>query len=142
MRKLLLRWLINALALFAAAVVVKGIGVEEARWAGWVVFALVALIFGLVNALVRPLLKMLTCPLILLTLGLFTLIVNAFMLWLTGAISQFLGLGFYVRGFWSAFWGGLVVSIVSVVLSLVVRDEEERHKRKSKRKKGRVAGRD
>ena len=133
MRKLLLRWLINALALFAAAVVVKGIGVEEAQWAGWVVFAVVAVVFGLVNALVRPLLKMMTCPLILLTLGLFTLVINALMLWLTGEISQFLNLGFYVRDFGSAFWGGLIVSIVSVVLNLIVRDEEDRHKRRRKR---------
>jgi putative membrane protein len=125
--------LINALALFAAAVVVKGVGVEEGRWAGWVVFAVVAAIFGLVNALIRPLLKMLTCPLILLTLGLFTLVINALMLWLTGAISQFFDLGFYVDGFWSAFLGGLIVSVVSVVLNLIVRDEEDRHKRKRKR---------
>jgi len=125
--------LINALALFAAAVVVKGVGVEEGRWAGWVVFAVVAVIFGLVNALIRPLLKMLTCSLILLTLGLFTLVINALMLWLTGAISQFLDLGFYVDGFWSAFLGGLIVSVVSVVLNLIVRDEEDRHKRKRKR---------
>jgi putative membrane protein len=130
LRKLLLRWLINAVALFAAAVAVKGIGVEEARWAGWVVFAVVAVIFGLVNALIRPLLKLLTCPLIVLTLGLFTLIINALMLWFTGAIAQFFDLGFYVDGFWSAFWGGLVVSIVSVVLNLIVRDEEDRHQRK------------
>lgn len=133
MRKLLLRWLINALALFAAAVVVKGIGVEEAQWAGWVVFVFVALIFGLVNALIRPLLKLLTCPLILLTLGLFTLVINALMLWLTGSISQFLHLGFYVRDFGAAFWGGLVVSIVSVVLNVIVRDEDNnRHRRKRK----------
>jgi len=133
LRKLLLRWLINALALFAAAVVVKGVGVEEGRAAGWVVFAVVAVIFGLVNALIRPLLKVLTCPLILLTLGLFTLIINALMLWLTGTISQALELGFYVDGFWSAFLGGLVVSVVSVVLNLLVRDEEDRHERKRQR---------
>ena len=135
MRKLLLRWLINALALFAAAVVVKGIGVEEARWAGWVVYAVVAVFFGLVNALIRPLLKMLTCPLILLTLGLFTLVINALMLWLTGAISQSLNLGFYVEDFGAAFLGGLVVSIVSVILNLIVRDEEERHERRRERRR-------
>ncbi len=136
MRKLLLRWLINALALFAAAMVVKGIGVEEARWAGWVVFAVVAVVFGLLNALIRPLLKLLTLPFILLTLGLFTLVINAFMLWLTGQISQSLDLGFYVHGFWSAFWGGVVVSIVNVVLGVVVRDEEEKNRRRSERKRG------
>ena len=135
MRKLLLRWLINALALFAAAVVVKGIGVEEARWAGWVVYAVVAVFFGLVNALIRPLLKMLTCPLILLTLGLFTLVINALMLWLTGEISEALRLGFYVEDLGAAFLGGLVVSIVSVVLNLIVRDEDERHERRRERRR-------
>jgi putative membrane protein len=134
LRKLLLRWLINALALFAAAAVVEGIGVEDSQWAGWLVFTVVAVVFGLVNALIRPLLKMLTCPLVVLTLGLFTLVTNALMLWLTGWISEFLRLGFYVDGFWSAFLGGLVVSIVSVVLNVVVRDEEDRHKRRHKRK--------
>ncbi|MFZ5916302.1 MAG: phage holin family protein [Chloroflexota bacterium] len=135
MRKLFLRWLINALALFAAAAVVRGIGVEDARWAGWVVFALAAIVFGLVNALIRPLLKMLTCPLILLTLGLFTLVINALMLWLTGAISQFLNLGFYVDGFWAAFLGGLVVSIASVVLNVFVGDEEDERRRREKQKR-------
>jgi putative membrane protein len=135
LRKLLLRWLINVLALFAAAVVVKGIGVEEARWAGWVVFAVVAVIFGLINALIRPLLKVLTCPLILLTLGLFTLVINALMLWLTGEISEALHLGFYVEDFGAAFWGGLVVSIVSVVLNLIVRDEDERQERRRERRR-------
>lgn len=135
MRKLLLRWLIIALALFAAAAVVEGIGVEDSQWAGWLVFTVVAVVFGLMNALIRPLLKMLTCPLIVLTLGLFTLVINALMLWLTGGISEFLNLGFYVDGFWSAFLGGLVVSIVSVVLNLVVRDEEDRNKRRHKRKR-------
>ena len=130
MRKLLLRWLINALALFAAVRVVPGIEVDGT---GWVVYAVVAIIFGLVNALIRPLLKMMTCPLIILTLGLFTLIINALMLWLTSWIGTVIGYGFYVDGFWPAFLGGLVVSVVSVVLNLVVRDKEERHKRKRKR---------
>ena len=83
----------------------------------------------------RPLLKLLTLPFILLTLGLFTLIINAFMLWLTGQISQSLDLGFYVHGFWSAFWGGVVVSIVNVVLGVIVRDEEEKNRRRSERKR-------
>lgn len=130
LRKLLLRWLVNALALFAAAQVVPGIEIDGN---GWVVYAVVAIIFGLVNALIRPLLKMLTCPLIILTLGLFTLVINALMLLLTAWIGAAIGYGFYVDGFWSAFWGGLVVSVASVVLNLVVQDEEDRRKRKRKR---------
>jgi putative membrane protein len=81
----------------------------------------VALIFGVINATLRPLMKLLTCPLILLTLGLFALVVNGLMLWLTSTIAGSLGLGFHVSGFWSAFFGALVVSIVSTILSMSVR---------------------
>jgi putative membrane protein len=76
------------------------------------------------NALVRPILKLLTCPLILLTLGLFTFVINAIVLWLTSGISGSLGLGFHVSGFWAAFLGALVVTVVSVLLSVILRDAE------------------
>ena len=93
-------------------------------------FLVVALIFGLINATLRPLTKLLTCPLILLTLGLFALIVNGLMLWLTSAIATSLGIGFQVDGFWPAFWGALVVSLVSALLSMTVRvDATESAKR-------------
>jgi putative membrane protein len=82
---------------------------------------LVALVFGVLNASLRPLLKLLTFPLLILTLGLFTFVINAFMLLLTGWISERLNLGFHVAGFWPAFWGGLVISIVSMILSLFVK---------------------
>ena len=77
-----------------------------------------------VTATIRPLMKLLTCPLILLTLGLFALIVNGLMLWLTSTIADSLGLGFRVGGFWPAFWGALVVSIVSTLLSISIRTGE------------------
>jgi len=83
----------------------------------------VALVFGVVNAFVRPVARVLTFPLVFLTLGLFLLVINGLMLWLTSALSDALALGFHVRGFWSAFWGGLVVSIVSTLLFLVVREQ-------------------
>jgi putative membrane protein len=85
----------------------------------------VALVFGLLNALVRPLLVLLSCPLLILTLGLFTLIINAVILLLTSALSSSLGIGFHVDGFWAAFLGALVVSIVSILLSIFVRDVSE-----------------
>ena len=72
-----------------------------------------AAVFGLVNSLLRPLLTVLTCPLIVLTLGLFTLVINAVMLLVTGWLSDRWDLGFAVAGFWPAFWGGLVVGLVS-----------------------------
>ena len=83
-----------------------------------------AIILGLVNAVVRPLLKVLSCPLIVLTLGLFVLVINGITLYLASAIAvSWFHVGFYVDGFWSAFLGALIVSIVSVVLTALVRDE-------------------
>lgn len=124
MRKLILRWIINAAALWSAAELVPGITYEG----GWLVLAGVAAIFGLVNALIRPVLKFLTCPLIILTLGLFTLVINALMLWLASAVAGWLGLGFHVADFTAAFFGGLIVSVVSIVLSLLVFDEDRKHR--------------
>lgn len=85
----------------------------------------VALIFGLVNALVRPLLLTLSCPLVLLTLGLFVFVLNALMLWLTGALAEAFGLAFHVDGFIPALIGGLVVGVVSAVLNLVAGTSKE-----------------
>jgi putative membrane protein len=81
---------------------------------------LVSAVFGVVNATLRPMLTVLTCPLIVLTLGLFTLVLNALMLLVTGWLSESLNLGFTVTGFGPAFWGGLVVGLVSMVLALVL----------------------
>ncbi len=122
--KLLIRWVISALALFAAAWLVPGIRVEGTAW---VVFAAMAVILGLVNAVVRPLLKLLTCPLILLTLGLFVLVINGLTLWLASSIAvNWFNVGFYVDGFWPAFLGALIVSVVTVILSALVREDEPR----------------
>ncbi|MBC7238210.1 MAG: phage holin family protein, partial [Chloroflexi bacterium] len=114
MRKLLLRWLINAVAVWAAVEWIQGISAEG----GWGTVLVVALILGLVNALIAPILKLLTCPLILLTLGLFTLVINALMLMLAEAIARALGIAFYVEGFVSALLGSLVISVVSFALSV------------------------
>jgi putative membrane protein len=120
-QKLLLRWLINAVALYVAAELVQGIHADG----GWQVLAVMALIFGLINALIRPILKFLTCPLIMLTLGLFTLVINALMLQLASWLGRQLGLGFYVEGFWSAFLGALVISVVSFVLTMLIGDDDK-----------------
>lgn len=113
----LLRLLINAAALWVAIRIVPGIDFQG----HWLSLLVVALVFGVLNASVRPMLKLLTFPLLILTLGLFTFVINALMLWLTGWVSGLLNLGFHVGGFWPAFLGGLVVSIVSLLLSLFVR---------------------
>jgi putative membrane protein len=117
--RLLLRLLINAAALWVATQIVSGISFTgDSR-----LLLVVALVFGVLNALVRPILIVLTFPFLLLTLGLFTLVLNAFMLWLTSALSETLGLGFRVHGFWAAFLGALVVSIVSLALSVFLGSE-------------------
>ena len=116
MRSLLLHWLLNAAALWFAAWLLPGLDFQ-----GTVVqLLLVAAVFGVVNSLLRPILTVLTCPLIVITLGLFTLVINALMLLLTGWLSTRWDLGFSVSGFWAAFFGGLVVGFVSVILSLLL----------------------
>jgi putative membrane protein len=90
---------------------------------GWVPFLGVAFVFGVVNAFVRPVATILTFPLVILTLGLFLLVINGLMFWLTGALSDALDLGFHVQGFLAAFLGALVVSIVSGLLSLLTAEK-------------------
>ena len=121
MKKILVRWAIVALALFIAAWLVPGIRVSGTAW---MAYALMAVVLALVNALVRPLLTLLTCPLVLLTLGVFTLVINGVTLWLSAKIANMLGIGFYVDGFWAAFLGALIVSIVTVILSAFVRESD------------------
>jgi len=110
----LLRLLINAAALWVAIQLVDGI---EHRGSWWSLL-LVAVLFGVLNASIRPLLKLLSLPIIILTLGLFIFVINALMLRMTSWLSGLLNLGFTVEGFWDALWGGLIVSIVSLVLSI------------------------
>ncbi len=119
MTKFFIRWAINAVALYVAVLIVPGIDFGG-KWTGvlWL-----GLIIGLLNALVRPLLKILTCPLIILTLGLFTIVVNTLILMLANSIGQIFNLGLTVDGFWSALLGSLVISIVSVIMSIILRDE-------------------
>ena len=118
--RFIVRLLVNAVALWVATRVVPGVTYAG----GWMPMLGVALVFGVVNAFVRPAARILTFPIVIVTLGLFLLVINGLMLWLTSALSDVLDLGFHVRGFGSAFWGALVVSIVSGLLSLVM---TERH---------------
>ena len=121
--RLIVRLLINAAALAAAAWAVDGIDYQ-----GYGSLALMALVFGIVNALIRPIVMILSCPLLVLTLGLFTFIVNALMLLLAGSLARMFGIAFTVDGFVPAFLGAIIISIVSIILSLVLphrRREEE-----------------
>ncbi len=118
----LIRLLITAVALWAAERLVPGI--EHSG--SWLSLIGVALVFGVVNAVIRPVLLLLTCPLVLLTLGLFIFVLNALMLWLTGALSNALNLGFTVDGFLPALVGALIVGIVSTVLNIMVGEERKK----------------
>lgn len=119
MNKFLLRWIINSLAVFAAVSFVPGI-----NWTNdWVSVIGLGLILTLVNMIVRPLAKFVGCLPIILTLGLFTLVIDAFLFWLTGQIGLAFGVGFTVDGFWPALFGSLVVSAVSIVMGMILRDE-------------------
>ena len=111
MRGILLKWLITALALYIASQLVKGIQVSG-TWA----LILAAALLGILNTVIRPLLILLTLPVTILTLGLFALIINGFMLLLV----SFLIKGFVVQGFWAAFWGSLLISIVSGIINRLI----------------------
>ncbi|MHB8653527.1 MAG: phage holin family protein [Terriglobia bacterium] len=125
--KLLIRWAITSFSLFVAAWLVPGIRVGGNAWK---IFAVMAVILGLINSVVRPVLKLLSCPLIILSLGLFVFVINALTLWLASAIAvKWFHVGFYVDGFVPAFWGALIVSIVSVILNLLVREESREARR-------------
>ena len=121
--RLLLRWLIIVVSLVVAALVIPGIHVEGSE--AWIAYSVMAIVLGLVNALIRPILKILSCGCIIATLGLFLLAINAFTLWLSSWIAvNLLGIGFYIESFWAAFLGALIVSMVSFLLSLVLIDDD------------------
>lgn len=113
--RLILKLLINAAALWVAASLVSGIDLDGDFWT----ILLVALIFGLVNTFIKPILKVLSLPVIVLSLGLFAVVINAAMLGLTAAITDDLA----VADFWSAVLGAIVISVVSAVLNVIVKDD-------------------
>jgi len=110
--KLLLRWLISAGTLMMLAYYMPGISVVSFYSA-----LIAALVLGLINALVRPVALLFSLPVNILTLGLFTFVINALMFWLASSIVK----GFYVDGFWTAFWGALVMWIVGWVVSAMLK---------------------
>jgi putative membrane protein len=121
--KLLIRLAVTGLAIWVAALIVPGVELVDAEPGEQVVsLLLIAVIFTLCNALLKPILKTLAFPLYLVTLGLFALVVNALLLWLTGWLSTELDLGLTVDGFWAALLGAVVVSIVTVGLRAASRD--------------------
>jgi putative membrane protein len=127
MNRILIRWVINVIALYVAVALLNGRGIIP-QDSNWLAFIWLALIFGLVNAIVRPIIQFLTCPLIILTLGLGTLLINTLMFYLAGWIGLQFHVGFIVEGFWPAFLGAIIVSVVSFILSLFLQGELQERK--------------
>lgn len=109
----LLRIMINALSIVAAVKIVDGLEFQGEWWK----MIMVGAVFGVINAVIKPIFMIFTFPLLILTLGLFTFITNGLMLAITASLSDFLGLGLKISGFWPAVKGALIISLVSMVLS-------------------------
>ena len=125
MLRFVVKTLINAAAIWVATAVVSGITLTSADWQHQTLtVVLVALIFGVLNFVIKPIVKLLSLPLFILTLGLITFVINALMLWLTSWASGKLSLDFHVNGFVAALLGSLIISIVAWALHLVFRDED------------------
>jgi len=122
MKKLLIQLGINAVALYAAVALLDGRGINPQN-ENWLSFVWLALIFGLVNAIIKPILIVMSCPLIILTLGLGTLVINTLMFLMAGWIGTHFQIGFTVDSFWAGLLGAIIVSIVSFVLSGLFKDD-------------------
>ena len=118
MKRFLLRLVINAVALYIAVFLLNGNGIQP-QTGDWLNFIWLGLIFGAVNAFIGPVVKGLGCPVVILTLGLGTILINALLFWLTGLIGTQFQIGFTTT-FWGAILGALIVSIVSVILSTLL----------------------
>jgi putative membrane protein len=124
--RFIIRWFITAIAVAVAAWITPGITLEGN---GVVAIIITALILGLVNALIRPILKLFSCGLIVVTLGLFTLVINAICLWLASWISvDLFHIGFIVNSWWAALIGSIIISIVSFLLSFLLPDRDKKAK--------------
>ena len=121
--KALIRVLVTAVALFVATAVDSGIQLRAGTTLSKVVtLIVVALIFGIVNAVLKPIAKTLGCLFYVLTLGLIGLVVNGLLLWLTSWVAGELSLPFHITGFWAAFWGAIIVGVVGWLLNMFVGD--------------------
>ena len=123
----LIRWLINAVALWVTTKIVSGIDITtDSAGKQALTILVVALIFGLVNAVIKPIVKIVGCIFYVLTLGLISFVVNALLFLLVDWLAGLFDLPFSIDGFWPAFWGAIVMGVVSWVLSLLVPDKVEK----------------
>jgi len=121
--KFFLRLLANAVAIYAAVALLNGQGLSMDS-GSWLSFIWLAVIFSAVNTFIKPLMLALGCPLVILTLGLGTLLINTLMFYLTAQIGQLFQIGFYITSFWGAFFGALIISIVGMVLNSLFHDKK------------------
>ena len=123
----LIRLVASAIALAVATAVLPGIELQTASTESKVLTLLaVALIFGVVNAVLKPIIKTVGCAFYVLTLGLIALVVNALLLWLTSWVAGKLRLPFHITGFWAAFWGAIIISLVGWLLGILIRDRDKK----------------
>jgi putative membrane protein len=120
--KFFIHWLITVIALFVATLILPKSLMSVEGTSAWLAFAVMAVVLALVNVFIRPVLKLLSCAFIILTVGLFMLVINAFLLWFSSWICQRIGVGFFVQWPWGAFWGSIIVSVVSFVFHLFIRE--------------------
>ncbi len=119
--KFLLRLIVNAVAIYAAVALLNGQGLTMDS-GSWLSFIWLALIFSAVNTFIKPVLTALGCPLIILTLGLGSLLINTLMFYLTAQIGLLFHIGFFITSFWGAFFGSIIVSVISMVLNALLHD--------------------
>jgi putative membrane protein len=122
--KLFIHWLVIVISLYVATLLLPDNLMSVQGSDAWLAFTVMAAVLGLVNIFIRPILKFLSCGLIVITLGLFTLVINAFLLWFSSWLCQQMGIGFYVQFPWGAFLGSIIVSLVSFVFNLFIRDKK------------------
>lgn len=127
MKKFFIELAINAFAFFIAVTALAGRGINPQGENIWLNYLVLALIFAVINAILRPILTVLGCPVIILTLGLGVLVINTLLFYLTGLIGTRFGSGFTVDGFWPAFLGALIVSLIGMVLHWLLRDTLNDH---------------
>jgi putative membrane protein len=122
--KFVIHWLIAVAGLIVAYLILapRGLMSIDGSTSAYLAFAVMAAVLGLVNIFIRPILKLLSCGFIILTLGLFMLVINAFLLWFSSWICSLIGIGFVVQVPWGAFWGSIIVSLVSFVAHLFIHE--------------------
>jgi putative membrane protein len=125
--RFVIRTLVTALALWVAELIIDGISVSgSSAWANALTLLAVAVIFGVVNAIIKPIVKVLGCFFYIITLGLIAFVVNALLFLLVDWLAGLLNLPFHVDGFWAAFWGAIIVSVVSWAINLLIPDPDNK----------------